>query len=264
MEHLLKEDILGPAFEEDEVRKRVRLVREVEVNAIKEADAVVAVSAEEGAWAEEVGARQVTVLPNGVSASSQTSRARSFVQSLGLGERYCLFVGSAHWPNADGLLEMFKEGLGCLAPDESLVVAGAVRHLVVSDSRFESSPNLREKTIFLGELDGEDLSELLAKAHAIVLPITSGGGTNLKTAEAIWAGKHVVATTKAMRGFESFADAPGVSIADTPAEFKRELRRAMDSPLPVISSEEREKRKSVLWESSLRGLEDLLHSLEGQ
>ena len=47
-------------------------------------------------------------------------------------------------------------------------------------------------------------------AHALILPITQGGGTNLKTAEALWSGRRVVATPQAMReASEAFIDHAG-------------------------------------------------------
>ena len=47
----------------------------------------------------------------------------------------------------------------------------------------------------------------------MLLPITYGGGSNLKTAEALLTGHPIIATAKAFRGCEVFTDMPGMIIA---------------------------------------------------
>ena len=102
------------------------------------------------------------------------------------------------------------------------------------------------------------LQGLLEIAHTVGLPITHGGGTNLKTAEALWAGKHVVATTTAFRGFESFRTSPGVLVADEPSKFLAALRTTMAQAPNNLPRAEREKRKSVLWTETLKPLISLV------
>jgi hypothetical protein len=80
----------------------------------------------------------------------------------------------------------------------------------------------------------------------------------LKTAEAIWAGKHIVATSVAMRGFERFIGASGVHMADDPVAFKRELRVAMEAEPLRLSEGEIDARRSVLWGSCLGPLVELV------
>lgn len=108
------------------------------------------------------------------------------------------------------------------------------------------------------------LEGLLNGANCIVLPLTQGGGTNLKTAEALWAGKHIVATTVAMRGFERFIGARGVHLADDSATFKRALRVAMESEPLRLSEQEIDERRSVLWENCLDSLTVLIDNLTGK
>ena len=106
------------------------------------------------------------------------------------------------------------------------------------------------------------LEGLLDGAKTIVLPLTQGGGTNLKTAEALWSGKYVVATTVAMRGFESFIDANGVFVANDAPAFKQALRTAMSLPPLALSKEEIDSRRSVLWGTCLNSLDQMMKSIK--
>lgn len=262
IEHALKETSLGGRFSAHEIRERVELVRAVEIHAGRKADAVIAVSPEDALWAENNGSRNVKIVPNGVSGAKPTNEGRSFAKSVTENRHFCIFIGSAHEPNLTGFFEILEGGFGCLKPDEILVVVGQVSHLISKDPRFDSVPNLRARTCLVGEIDDESRDGLIAESHAVLLPITSGAGTMLKTAEAIHSGKHVIATEKSMRGFGTFSTSPGIAVVENAVAFKREVRRAMDSPLPSISKEEREKRDSLLWESCLGGVEEILQKIE--
>ena len=107
-----------------------------------------------------------------------------------------------------------------------------------------------------------ELSGLLATAHVLILPITRGGGTNLKTAEALWSGRHVVGTTIAMRGFEDFCSTRGLVIADDPSAFQKAIREAMSSPALQLEAAERQQRSRVLWASTLKDLTSALRKFE--
>jgi hypothetical protein len=54
----------------------------------------------------------------------------------------------------------------------------------------------------------------------ILLPIAYGGGTNLKTAEALVSGRPVVASIESFRGYEDYIKSPLVKIAETNLDFK--------------------------------------------
>jgi hypothetical protein len=65
---------------------------------------------------------------------------------------------------------------------------------------------------------------LIANAHALPLPIGYGGGSNVKTAEALAAGRPIVATGAAFRGFDEYRSLPSVTLADTPLAFEAAIR----------------------------------------
>ena len=101
-------------------------------------------------------------------------------------------------------------------------------HLIANDQRFQRFPALNQAFIqTIPTLDDAGLHGLLYHAKVIFLPITAGGGTNLKTAEAFLTLKPVVAMRPALRGYQEAEDLSGVYVADTPNQFRAFLRQTM-------------------------------------
>jgi hypothetical protein len=182
--------------------------------------------------------------PEGIAEANRITGHKKFV----------LYSASAHPPNITGFFDIFAGGVGCIAPNELIVVAGSAGPNIKSDPRFERTAGLSKVFVAPGTVSEECLQGLLEIAHTIGLPITHGGGTNLKTAEALWAGKHIVATTTALRGFESFRASQGVLVADEPSKFLASIRTTMAHAPNNLSIAERGKRTSVLWAETLKPL----------
>jgi glycosyltransferase involved in cell wall biosynthesis len=253
-EWLLKRDIVasyqGPAVAE----QCADLVKSVELQAVTQADGIVCVSQADANWLASNTDRPIILAPNGVKAWQSTPAGRQEARTISQGYRYALFCASAHPPNMTGFFDLFSGGFGSLKPDEKLAVAGGASFAIAGDPRVHRSAKLAERTTTAGMVSQACLEGLLDQASCIVLPITQGSGTNLKTAEALWSGKHIVATTVAMRGFERFLHAPGVHLADEPASFKQALRRAMSAAPITLSQDDLSARQSVLWQNCLAPL----------
>jgi glycosyltransferase involved in cell wall biosynthesis len=101
---------------------------------------------------------------------------------------------------------------------------------------------------FFFDVSDSELSVIKRCCHGVFLPIRSGGGTNLKTAEALALGKWVVATSTALRGFERFSRAEGVTVADTPADFRQAMRRTLQRPPLEIDTSFRAARETLYWD----------------
>jgi hypothetical protein len=99
---------------------------------------------------------------------------------------------------------------------------------------------------------------LLCNAAGILLPITYGGGSNLKTAEALISGLPIVGTTHAFRGFEEYKSLPAVTIEDDPTAFAVGIRRAFNSK---ASPRAIHLQKQLLWESTLQPIVDLVSTI---
>jgi hypothetical protein len=261
VEWRLKQEILSSYFDAKTVSSNASLIRAVELNAAASADAVVCVSEGDALWHKAQTGKTIVVAANGVKPWRSDLQGRKEAAAITQNNKYVLYCASGHPPNLTGFFNIFSGGFGSLKPDEVLVVAGGVGAAIKQDSRLQKSAKLAEKLVVAGVVSQACLDGLLDGAHCIALPLTQGGGTNLKTAEALWSGKHVVATSVAMRGFEQFIGQKGVQIADTPSQFKRAIRDAMAGTPIKLNSEELNFRRLVLWESCLRPLSALVENI---
>jgi glycosyltransferase involved in cell wall biosynthesis len=222
---------------------------------------VTATTAEDAAVLREWTAATVVVARNGTVAR-QTAHLHGILPApLDPQRRYVLFVGSAHPPNASGFLALALPALPVLRSTERIVVAGDVCTLL-APVLAAGGPNfmLRDRLVLLGPVGDLALDCLLGNAAGILLPITYGGGSNLKTAEALISGLPVVGTSQAFRGFAEFADRPRVTIADTPDAFAAGIRRALEAGASLPAAD----AGPLLWDTTLRPLVDLVASVAGQ
>ena len=251
VEHRLKGEIVEQYLGKSLAERYSKMVLETEKFAMSEADLIIAVSEKDKEWLASAASAPVVVAPNGVV--DRRARTHDVRESNAISGNYkfALYCASGHPPNIQGFYEIFGRGIGCLAPAERLVVAGGAGPSIAGDARSSKTSSLSRSLIVAGEVTESQLSGLLSTAHVIVLPVTRGGGTNLKTAEAIWSGRHVVSTSVAMRGFERFATARGLRVADEPASFLAAIRQAMSEPSLELRAEERAERSTVLWDSAL-------------
>ena len=257
----LKKHIISSSRSDKKAEYLSNLVKEIEEFAIKESDAVICVSENDWNWVRRITSAPVLLAQNGINDTVHNEKGIREARTIISKKRYALYCASAHSPNATGFFEMLGGGFGSLKPDEELVVVGSVGELIANDDRVHKSAKLAEKTKLAFVVSRECLTALLHRAHCIILPLTQGGGTNLKTAEALWAGKHIVATTFAMRGFENFMGSPGVVVKDDPISFKKALRQAMEKSTLKLSVDELERRKVVLWENCLSDLPGFCRSI---
>ena len=247
----------------------VAQVEALEHEVVSQSDMIVACTQDELGELREMASddmdaqpRLYVTAPNAIAPfEPDPDRLRGLKRRHGL-DRFPLFVGSAHPPNADGFWEMLAPSLSFLRPDERIVVAGGVGHFLRNHAIYQSWSGINEpRLLVLGEIEREDLVALLHGAAAILLPITAGGGSNLKTAEAIYTGSPVVATTHALRGYGEASRWPTIAIADTPETFRRTLREMLDRDGPAVSAAYSDIRAAVTWERALTPLADALEAL---
>lgn len=245
---------LGIEFADDAQRK----VLQCELAAIVGSDAICCVSQNDLEWMRAHTKVKSIVAANGVKSRVVTELGLQSANKISGHKKFALYCASAHSPNITGFYDIFGKGLGCIAPDERIVVAGGAGESIRADQRFLKTAGLRNACLFAGAVSEDCLQGLIETAHSIILPITQGGGTNLKTAEALWAGKHIVATKTAMRGFEQFASSRGVAVFDESPRFLKALRESMSSPANVLTQDEKNQRECVLWENTLQPLVSLI------
>jgi hypothetical protein len=230
-------------------------IEQLERDCAEAASVVAAVTESDAQVMRGWGAGRVVVASNGVEPWTSTQEARS-AWLAGVGDDpFALYVASSHPPNVTGLQEAFGGSLAGLSPVQKLVVAGGVGEALEAGDWFRRRHvlNLR-RSVIAGLLADEALSALRDLAHCYILPVTSGGGSNLKTAEALYSGRHVVATPLAMRGFESFAAAPGLQVVAAGPAFVRAVSRCLEAPLPGADEGAARMRESLTWAHTLAPL----------
>ena len=260
IEHGLKRAIL----EQHGVRDPQDLAQAVETlerDAAREADWVAAVTPEDAHVLSGWTRAPVVPPPTGFARCTCPVAARLRWRER-LGPRpFALYVASAHQPNIVGLGESFGPSLACLSPVHKLVLAGHAGQFIVDTPWFKRWKELNQRRVEqVGVLSLEDLSALRDLAHTFILPVTSGGGSNLKTAEALYAGRRVVATPLAMRGFEALADLAGLRVAEPGPAFGQAVAHSLDAPPLPSDPAAQARRESLTWNHTLAALCDALTS----
>ncbi len=258
IEHKLKYALLRPHLPEIDAAGASDQALQCELSAIKNADAICCVSQQDLEWTKQFTAARCVVASNGVNQREVTVAGIQSASRITDNKKFALYCASGYPPNVTGFFDIFGAGLGSIAPDQLLVVAGSAGPSIQSHRLASRIAGITSKLRVVGEVDEPTLQGLLNAAHVIVLPITQGEGTNLKTAEALWAKKYIVATTKAMRGFEPFTRAQGLFVNDRPSDFLQSLQTAMSAAPCDKKVQESPSREAVLWEHTLRSLPDLL------
>jgi glycosyltransferase involved in cell wall biosynthesis len=214
-------------------------VKAAEESLTRAAQLTITVSQDDARTLQAHSSRQIAVVPNATNVAITNAidmiRVRKRMDDLGV-TKFALFTGSAHPPNVQGLLEMCGTRPGYLPYGASLFVAGSVGDLVfdaVNTQDFFYGMAFFRRVNLWGAVSDTLLGSLIQLASVIVLPITKGGGSNLKTAEALTSGKPIVSTSHAFRGYEKFMTLPRVHIENDPAKFQEAVSRLLRGPAPT-------------------------------
>ncbi|HZT95770.1 MAG TPA: glycosyltransferase family 4 protein [Chloroflexota bacterium] len=200
--------------------REASLLRSFESAAVRSAARTVCVSDLEARHAQDVlGARQVTVVPNGVDVhrfapAEQDGDARRLV-----------FTGSLHTQeNIEAVIWLVRCVLPLVwrqEPTVTLDVVGAG-----PDDRVRALATDRVQVF----ADVPDTRPFLYAAGVAVAPLRNGGGTRLKVLEAAAAGRSVVSTSLGIEGL-SFRPGHEVEVADDESGFAEAIVRLCRSPI---------------------------------
>jgi hypothetical protein len=250
-QELLAQEATIPGTQTD--RWSAQRAAEIESDLAAKADLVVAVSEEDAAYFRKLNP-SVVVAANGIWPMASPVGLDRWAQRFA-GLRTALFVASGHPPNANGFLELTAPDLGFLSPAERIVVVGGVAGQIERDPRFQRNVGVNNARIeLLGVQDSGTLGSLIALADVVILPILEGGGTNIKTAEALYNRKQIVATPFAFRGYEHFTHWPNVRLADNAADFRRLLVEALRSERRDPGSADAAQLHGLVWTATLQDL----------
>lgn len=218
----------------------------IEREAVKVADLVWTVSQHDADVLSKFGSSCV-VAPNGCRALPDQADDPAFSS---LNEPYALFVGANYGPNIHGFLGMLGDDLDFLPNGSSVHTVGTCgQHLQGHEPHQHAQQAGR--LVHHGRVSQSTLDAALRHACVMILPISSGGGTNLKTAEALATGHAVLGTPQAFRGFEDWMQAANVHVAGDPTTFRKKLAELLTTPANTAVRTKTE-RAALTWPEVLQ------------
>ena len=185
--------IHGACVCDDGRHQTERYLKVVEHDLVARADLVIACTEADVSYYKDRKAQQVVVIPNGAKDRSVVARKSIIVAS------------SDHKPNVDSLIHFF-EAFDCSIEVNFLIVGGIGNCLPE-----EIFNKFGDKIVVFSECTDGALNYLYSICDSVLLPIATGGGSNIKTAEALSLDKKIFATDYAMRGFD-FSGSSSVTI----------------------------------------------------
>jgi glycosyltransferase involved in cell wall biosynthesis len=244
----------------------IAAIDRVERRAACEADIVLAVTSSDLEVLRSFGANNLVLAENGIAPWQADPKLLAKWREKLPDAPWILYVASAHPPNFTNFLDIMGDSLASIPPDSRLVVAGSVgeplRTVLMHGHWNELSVSRLQ---VLGTLSDADLAAVKSLSTAFLVPIAAGGGSNLKTAEALYSGAYVVATPQAFRGYDNYSSLPGVSICDNPKSIHAAIREVLSKyaephELPRGYGELQE----LTWESRLGKFIEALQLLTEQ
>ncbi|MFX1802697.1 glycosyltransferase family 4 protein [Paraburkholderia sp. A1RO-5] len=231
--------------------RTLRDIEALEKEIATSCDLIITVSRSDAEDFRSLGAEAVCITKNGVTNLLPEKGDIEVLQTYrSLAAPSALFVSSAHPPNAHGLIELAVAAQGHPVRSGEILICGHVGKLIRSAKLFKRAAAVLDRARYLGWVGDSLLSALYYSCRVVILPKTLGGGSNLKTAEALASGRPIVATTNAFRGFEDYADLPGITIADDPHEFWSAVNaRLTDTCIEETSTSD--ELKDLLWTKCL-------------
>ncbi|QDT64278.1 glycosyltransferase family protein [Calycomorphotria hydatis] len=226
----IKPPIYRTHLDASEVEEAINSLVELEADLIKNANICTAITESDADSYTKRGARKVEFLPvvhNRQPATTDSLARWKSILNPSQGP-IALFISSNHQPNIDSFFELFGENLGFLPPGYRLVIAGAISTAIEQKlSKMPLDVINSARLITLGVVSDEDLNALHEICDVLPLPITRGGGANVKVAQAIAYGKRIVCTQFALRGYNLEQNEQLVTIANTRDEFRQVLAKTM-------------------------------------
>ena len=253
---ITKEILYQSGFKTSVVDPIAAIVKDIEEDAIKAADEIWMVTKNDQRFAKRLNS-QTLLLPNGVESRPECDDTISRIP-------YVVFIGSSYPPNYNGFIDWVGFDFTFLPPGSKVVVAGSVseniRHMFSSHG-IDVPP---QELVLLGKVGEDELNRLICGARAVLVPLSEGGGSSLKMAEALASGKEVITTLSGIRGFELWKSTPGVTVCVKPSEFRKQISKTLLEPNSKPVSRESRQSSPLYWDDCLRPInEGVLAPREG-
>jgi len=252
IEFALKAEIYKDVFSGEELQKKLNMVKNIELDAISSANMSIAVSQEDVDFIKKISPDQeVFLYQNGHSIINETPNAEKWQKLFSQAQRNWVFVGSWHPPNINGIYNLITNSLMDLDSSKvKLWVLGSVGLGLEATYSFENKAGSPIEIIT--DVTNEDIDSAIMASSGIVLPVWEGGGSNLKTVQALLSRKAIISTKHAFRGLDEYVTEDGVTITDSPDEIVAAL-----NGFPLRDLYDRELSISTLpWDKILSTLPD--------
>ena len=253
IEFKLKESIYQSVFNSTLTEEYISIVQSMEEDATRSSDITLCVSEIDYNYFKSLNNNaQTYIIPNGTKKYTDCDTEFWIKKFKGTKNNW-VFVASWHKPNIEGILRLINAGLDSFDSKETkLWIFGSVVHPI---SEFIKDHSKRNSVIqLIGESSSSEIAGAIESSTGIILPIWEGGGSNLKTAQALVSGKYILSTNYAFRGYEEFASTESLLLTDDAKSFVKEMnsRRCSTKNINRMGVEVLE------WKSILKDLPNIL------
>lgn len=254
IEVAMKRKIYSELYPKDQAQRYTELVDCIEQGVIKACVGALAVSERDAAYVHQLCPGKPTrVFLNGHSCPRATAEDDKWIARFMSHSVNWVFVGSWHQPNINGLRSLIEAVPEAVPPDSfALWVLGSAGSGLLASAGFDASryPWLQ----IMGPVEADEIDSAIMQSSGVVLPIWEGGGSNLKTAQALLSGKCVLGSTFSFRGFEHCIHEQGVLLAEDAAGLARLLLETR----PAASYPRGSEVHGLEWSAVLATLPDYL------
>lgn len=265
IEHTMKKDIYESMGlnNDSQAQKYLGKIKKNEEEIVQVSALTFAVSESDADKLLEMGSREVKIVPNAVSNISVNNDKVINWKNRFIEDRVnksILFIGSAHLPNINGFEKLVADKPGFIDLHTKIYVVGSVCDLLKTKHATDSLIDIvfMDRIKLLGKLPEEDLRALIYISDVALLPILDGGGSNLKTAEAIYYANKIVATDVAMRSFGDFINFPNIKIANNPIDFKKAILSQLQASKTNLTQTQIDQKSTLTWLYALKSVDNNL------
>ena len=242
----------------------VEQVRQIEAEAVERAALVFSICEADRKDLLATFGKNSVVLPNGSSIGlAQPDPGSRFAAEFHQpGRRFFGFAASSYLPNQAGLAAIADPSLAFLPPNARIALAGSISNAVNDHPQIRRHWALNAKRLScFGFLSAADFTQFSLHLPCTLVPIFHGGGSNLKTADALASGTEVIASAESMVGYEDVVsdDDSNLTVVHSALEFRTAMLEVLSrDPRPRVATARAE---LLSWPARLRAAATTLAGL---
>lgn len=197
---------------------RKHLLR-IEKNAINSSFASIFVSEADAKYFENLLDNQYDVVSNPPKKFYKKHNKNVLYKYDLKDKNYALFVGSSWYPNINAVK---------LILSEFAIKLINITFVIVGDCGIKVKPKTNN-VIITGRVSDSELEELYYHSKLVLIPLTHGTGSSIKTVEAMQLGKNILTTTIGVRGID-YSNYKSIKIEDNFKKYPELICNLMDQP----------------------------------